>query len=218
MKQFRFILTMVLAIGFLPVAAQEEEDHLWPETGILEAFDFSFEYHSKIRKLLFDGLSDSPEIQLAIIPSFTPEEVLNVEFDKKTESYYMNYHICKENIWFHHNWEEIKVQKYRKKINTASAKLLKSLFIEAIYGTRHPASTKYPTRVTVRNDGTNYYFSVENYGKRSGRTWSPGKESKMGRLVAIGQELTELVKNDDEIINFDDSLITKIENLKKELE
>ena len=74
----------------MQVNAQEKDDHLTPIRGVFDISDSSFDYYSKIRTLLFKGLSDSPEISLLINPSFTPESVLNIEVDRETNKYYIN--------------------------------------------------------------------------------------------------------------------------------
>ena len=65
------------------ITTAQNDDHLKPVGGIYDIYDFEFEYYSKVRKVLFNGLTDSPEIRFQVIPSFIPESVLDIEFDRK---------------------------------------------------------------------------------------------------------------------------------------
>ena len=70
---------------------QENDDHLVPVEGMFDIYDYRFDYYSKIRTILFNGLSDSPEIRFLVKPSFTPESMLSIEIDRETGKYYVYY-------------------------------------------------------------------------------------------------------------------------------
>ena len=55
-------------------------DHLEPVVGIFNIDDILFKYYSKVRKVLFDGLSDRPEIRYQVMPSFTLHGILKKIF------------------------------------------------------------------------------------------------------------------------------------------
>lgn len=189
------------------VKAQSINDHLKPVESIYDLYDFQFEYYSTVRKVLFKGLSDSPKIRFQEMPSFTPENVLVIEFNHSQDKYFIVYHIGEKSIWYSKDRENVKVKKYKKEIDKTSVALIESLFKIAI------SQTKSPEKELRGNDGTNYFFSVRNYGMKSGKVWSPRKGSKMYELTAIGNTLKELVKSEQIMIRFDKKFVTKIEEL-----
>ena len=212
MKKFKILITSLLfSIGVNNLNAQV--DHLEPVGGIFDIYDFQFEYYSKVRKVLFNGLDNSPEVRFLVIPSFfVPENVLDIEYDREIGKYYLIHHICEKMLWNNEKWEEVKVDKYKKEITKNSVDIVKSLFEKAI------SKTRYSEVKTIKLDGTTYYFTVSDYGQKSGTVWSPSKGTLMRKLVDVGCEIIELVKNRDELIEFDKKLVEKIEKLKSEIE
>lgn len=204
-------VTLFLASLFANTYAQDNNDHLEPVGGIFDIKDFQFEYYSKIRKVLFKGLEDMPEIRFQVIPSFSPESVLDIELNKKTGKYNIIYHIGKKRIWYNDNWEKIKVHEYKKEIDKKTVESIKSIFALAI------SQTKYPTENASGFDGTNYYFSINEFGLKSGTTWSPPDGSRTKKLVDIGLELVELCQSKIEKIELNSELQKKIADLKNEL-
>jgi hypothetical protein len=194
-----------------PIKAQDKGDHLEPVGSIYDIYDFQFEYYSKVRKVLFKGLTDSPEIRFQVMASFTPENVLDIEFDRNNSQYYIVYHICETMIWDNKKWDKVKVQVYKTEIDKESVELIKSLFDIAI------TQTKFPENETMRLDGAEYYFSINKFGLKSGTVWSPSDETKMRKLVDIGYELIKLAKSKEDLVKIDKDLRKKIENLIEEL-
>jgi len=208
--QIAVILFLLCRVGV--TKAQSDWDHLEPVGGIYDIYDFQFEYYSKVRKVLFNGLTDKPEIRFQVMPSFTPESVLDIQFDRDNKKYYLVYHICEQMIWHSDkNWENVKVNKFKTEIGKESVDLIKFLFDIAI------AQVKFPKEEIMGLDGTNYYFSVDKYGLKSGTVWSPSKGSKMQRLVDIGNKLIELAKSKKEIVEIDEKFQQEIKKLISEL-
>lgn len=205
------VVFFILVCSFGLANAQEKGDHLEPVGGIWDLYNFQFEYYSKVRKVLFDGLSDSPEIRFQIMPSFTPENVLDIEFDRDTEKYFIVYHICETMIWYNEKWEKVKVEKYRTEIDKESVETIKVLFDIVI------SQTKFPEEETIGLDGADYYFSINKFGLKSGTVWSPSEGTKMRRLIQIGFSLIELAKSNKSIAGLDDKLKLEIESLTNEL-
>jgi len=205
-KIYQFIVLILLCIAGI-AKAQKSEDHLLPVGGIYDIFDFEFEYYSRVRKVLFEGLTDTPEIRFQIMPSFTPESVLIIDDDS------IIYHICRQVIWRNENWKNVKVNKFKVEIDRKSVELIKSLFETAI------SQVRFPYEYEKGLDGENYYFSIFElgYGTKSGTVWSPDKGSKMEKLVDIGNQLIELVKSGKEKVKIDNELQKEIETLIKEL-
>lgn len=183
------------------------QNNLEPVQSIYDIYDFQFKYYSMVRKILFKGLSDSPEVRYQVMPSFTPENVLVIEYDDEKKKYYLKYHICKESIWYSDDRKNVKVDTYKKEIDKTSVDLIKSLFQTAVL------RTKFPEKIMEGMDGTNYYFSVNHYGMKSGTIWSPSEYSNTGKLVSIGNTLKELVKSKASIVKFDKKFTAQIEKL-----
>jgi len=187
---------------------QNRNDHLEPVDGIFSINNYQFEYYSKVRKILFDGLTERPEIRFQVMASFTPEAVLDVEFARRNKKYYMIYHICEEMIWNNEQWENTKVEKFKTEIDKESVDFIKSLFDTAIM------QVKFPEKEMIGFDGTRYYFSVN---KKAGTVWSPSAGTKMNKLVNMGYKLIELTKSEKEIVKIDEELQKEMEELIDEL-
>ena len=207
----RIIITLIFLSFIEPIKAQEKRDHLEPVGGIYDIYDFEFEYYSKVRKVLFNGLTDTPEIRFQVMPSFTPENVLDIEFDRDDTKYYIVYHICDKMIWYNKEWDKVKVEKYKTEIDKVSVELIKSLFDKAI------AQTKFSEDETKGFDGANYYFSINKFGLKSGTVWSPSDGTRMRKLVDIGYGLIKLAKSKEELVTIDNDLRKKIENLIRQI-
>lgn len=210
MKITKLLVLFILSIiGSNKAIAQT--DHLEPVNSIFNISDFQFEYYSNVRNVLFNGLTGRPKVRFLIMPSFTPENVLDIEHDEKNGKYYLVYHICERMVWGNKNLKGIKVNKYKKEISVVSVRLIMNLFETAIQ------EVEYPKEKNRGLDGENYYFSINNYGLKTGKIWTPSENSKMGRLVKIGYELIDLTKNGNEPCGFNDKLKTEISNLTTEL-
>ena len=220
-KIYQFAVILVLFCNNGTLEAQKTSSHLLPVKGIFGIYDYQFEYYSKVRKVLFNGLTDKPEIRFQVMPSFTPESVLDIERDGG--KCYLIYHICDKMIWNNTSWEEVEVIKFKSEIDSESVRLIKSLFEIATAQVRYPERIINPDgleAITVRVDGENYYFSTyinDGHGVRAGTVWSPKKGSKMEKLVMIGNKLIELAKSEKERVTFDTELKKSIENLIEEL-
>ena len=219
---FKKTVILFALLGYCWITkAQVNSDYLEPARGTFEVSDSSLEYYSIVRKLLFDGLSDNPEIRFLEMPSFTPESVLDIEFDRAKSEYFMSYRISEQNIWYAPNRKEVKVEKFRIEIEKKSVELLKTLFYIATSQVKYPPPIiNEDGSLTVARsfDGTSYYFTTNQYYKiRTGMTHSPSKGSKMHKLVNVGYKLVELAKSDKGFVGFDDAFQREIKELIKEL-
>ena len=214
MKKANKLILLFLIIFSGICNAQRNGDHLEPANSIFDIYDFRFEYYSKVRKVLFDGLSDRPEIRFLTIPSFITERVLQVDYDENNDKYYITYHICENSIWYNQyekKPKQITVKKHKKEIEKQSVELIKSLYKEAIF------QTKFQKKDWVGLDGANYYFYTEG---NTGTIWSPSDNTKMAQLVEISNELIRKTteNNNDTIIVFDNDFQEKIKNLIAQLQ
>lgn len=206
-KYFKFSLTLL----FIGNITNAQSDHLSPLNDIFAIYKYQFEYYSKVRTILFNGLSDRPEIRFLIMPSFTPENVLDIEFDRKNNKYFIVHNICEKMIWSNENWNQSKVLTYKKGISKESVDLIKALFKIAI------SKTRYSDDGLLGVDGENYQFSINDYGIKTGHVWSPGKGSYMYRLVDIGLQLIELTKYNENPVRLSDKLIKEITDLSNDI-
>jgi hypothetical protein len=164
------------------------DEHLEPVSVIFDIFDYQFEYYSKVRQVLFNGLTDYPEIRFLVMPSFTPENVLDIEFNRDNNKYYLKYHICDKNIWYNTTFDKVNVNKFSTEIDKESVEKIKSLFSIAIAQVRFSPAVDLDedVEIIIRTDGIRYYFTNQHYGLKTGTTHSPDKGTKMKKLVDIG--------------------------------
>ncbi len=209
MKLFVIIILVFSSFSIEEINAQT--DHLEPVNGLFDIYDYRFEYYSKVRKVLFNELSDSPEIRFLVMASFSPESVLSIEKDQEDDKYYIIYHRCNEMIWYNDNWDKIEVTKIKKEIAADNVEIIVKLFKKAIM------TVKYPDDELFGTDGTNYYFTVNDFGQKTGTIWSPNEDSRMGRLVEVGMDLIRLAKTRKNNIQINEKMIKKIKQLTKEI-
>ncbi|WP_299251832.1 hypothetical protein [uncultured Lacinutrix sp.] len=195
-KKTKYLLLIFLSVFFSTNAQNENEEiilnraeHLFPLDGILNSYDFQFEYYSDLRKSLLKGLSDSPKIQYLSTPSFSTEYVLHINDSIAT------YRKAINNIWYSKNTDSTNIEKYKSPINKESIELLQNLYRKAIKKTKYQIiEPENSNNLISGNDGTTYLFSVYNFGIKSGKTWSPKEGTKLFDLVQINEEIIEKIK------------------------
>ena len=88
-SMYKFLILLFLLCNVEHNYGQDSEDHLQPVGSIYDIYNYEFEYYSKVRKVLFKELTDSPSMRFQVMASFTPEHVLDIDFDKDNSKYYM---------------------------------------------------------------------------------------------------------------------------------
>jgi hypothetical protein len=207
------ILILIFGILFIIPTVNAQNENLEPVESIFDEYDFRFEYYSLVRKILMNGMSDTPELRFLIIPSFSVEEVVAIE--ERKGKYYIVHHKMKKSIWYtEKNKEKIGVEKKEIEISKTDKDLYYELFKTAVN------NRKYPEKERLGFDGTNYYFSVSDKGLKTGTTWSPSKKSKIRRLTEIGQSLIKIAQStkENEVAKLEPELIERIKNLTIQLE
>ncbi len=179
MKQ-KFIL---LLFSIISINAFSQDDHLEPVSGYFDLYEYKYQYYSNIKSILFKDLYDSPEIRYFVRPSFTPEYVLQIEYNREKKIYYIVFHKAQKSIWYTKKKKSIKVKKTRKKISKKDVELIKKLYINAI------KKTKYGQKDISYFDGITYTFTVANKGLKSGETHSPKQNTKMYELIQINEKI-----------------------------
>ena len=191
---------------------QSQNDHLEPTHSILDEGKLLGDYYTLIKKILMNEMSDYPKIRFLIIPSFSTEEVLAIE--EKNNKYFIVHHKAENSIWYTKSKkEDINILKKNIEISKEDMELILELFRSAV------RNAKFPNENTIGFDGTTYYFTVEDFGLKTGKTWSPNTGSKMNKLVEIGNSLIELTKSSEnkKSIELQTELIHKIKTLITEL-
>ncbi len=85
-----------------------QSDHLEPTNSIFTILNYEFEYYSQVRNILFKDLDDNPEFRYLVMPSFSPENVLNIGLNHYTKKYFITYHIGNTSIWYSEDKDKIK--------------------------------------------------------------------------------------------------------------
>jgi hypothetical protein len=171
------------------------QDHLEPSDGVFGELEIMSNYYDQVKEILFKDLSYRPMAQLVIIPSFSKEVVWQIYQPQDSDKYYSIFRTGTANIWY--NQYEVKPKKIEAitkevEISKETAELINDLFTAAVYTVKYASEDG-----TIGLDGTTYYFSVFYYGMKSGTTWSPSKDSKMGQLVEICQELINSTEKEE---------------------
>ena len=206
------LVLIIFGILFVFPKVNAQSEHLEPVESIFDEYDFRFEYYSLVRKVLLNGMSDTPELRFLIIPSFSVEEAVAIE--KRNGKYYIVHHKMKKSLWYtRKNKEKIGLEKKEVEISESDVKLYHELFKVAVN------ERKYPDKELIGFDGVNYYFSVEDVRLKTGTTWSPSENSVLDRLVDIGYSLIKLAlqTKNDKIVKTDTELRNKITELTTEL-
>ena len=207
------ILILIFGILFIIPTVNAQNENLEPVESIFDEYDFRFEYYSLVRKILMNGMSDTPELRFLIIPSFSVEEVVAIE--EQNGKYYVVHHKMQSSIWYtEKNKEKIGVDKKKVEISKTDMEMYHKLFKVAIN------NRKYPKEEMLGFDGTNYYFSVADIRLKTGTTWSPSENSKIVLLTEIGQSLIKLAQStkENKLAKLEPELVERVNNLTLELE
>jgi len=177
-----FLFLLISLNGFA------QNDHLEPVDGYFDMYNYRYEYYGNIRSILFNGLSESPEVRYFVLPSFETEYVLQVERGRDTKNQVIVKR-AKQSIWYTKDKSTIEVETWKNSLSQKDVDLIKQLYHNAIM------KTQFVGHNTSGADGTRFYFSVNNLGLNTGQTWSPSGDTKMGKLTQISEKLMEEVKS-----------------------
>ena len=70
---------------------QFAEKRLRPVRGVFDIYDYQLDYYYKVRKILLTGSNEKPIIRFLVLPSFTPENVLEIKIDSDNNKAYLVY-------------------------------------------------------------------------------------------------------------------------------
>ncbi|MEQ9218506.1 MAG: hypothetical protein RLO17_10710 [Cyclobacteriaceae bacterium] len=201
-------LTLLLAFN------TNAQDHLEPTNNLFSYFPYRVDYHLQITNILIDSLKTKPEIQVVILPSFSSEIVWQI-FKTSDGRYISQVRKASKSIW--HNQYEKKPKKIKpliseKELSSDIYKLLKSLYLTSVYTTKYSLPDG-----KMGLDGTNYYFSVFDYGFKSGTIWSPKEGTLMRELVEITNILIQKFDSQESRIELEPEIIERIEDFNQEI-
>ena len=207
---FRMIKKIVFIIfTFQILTCFGQKEHLIPVT-------FNNEnnlniYFSNLNKLFFNELNEIPHARYFTAPSFSNEYAFSIE--KENKKYLIVSITPSESYWRAKNKEKIKFEIQKKEIKKQLYRKIGVLFQILAKQTKNYENEVFKT------DGDTYYFiTSDNKSKiKIGETWSPNKNSNMGELVSICNNLYEIGRNDQISLDEIDSKIDKlIVELKKD--
>ncbi|MEO8516651.1 MAG: hypothetical protein ABI426_07905 [Flavobacterium sp.] len=203
------LITIIFLVIFPPQKINAQKNHLEPFADLFSIYNYQFEYYSIVREKLYKDLSDCPEIRFLTMPSFSPENVLQIDVDKSNQKYYLKFNIAETSLWYSEEKDKVKIKSFKKEIKTELAILVRELFKKAIL------NAHYKTEHESGLDGINYYFMVWDFGIKGGTIWSPDENTDMGELVEIGNMLIEFCKSEQ--VEFDSNLLNKVTSLSQKL-
>ncbi len=195
----RFLFLFFLCITLIPIKSFSQ-DHLEPTNYFLGEYDFYRTYYNQVYEYYFDEFVDNPEIQIIVIPSFSSERLFQItrKSAQNGGGLKAKYLIGENSVWYDvYSTEnpisksEFKFKIYESEITQIDFELLSQLFKTVI------RDTKYQDSNNMGLDGVTYYFTVSDYGLKSGQIWSPDSESRMGKFIEITNLIFEGIKSED---------------------
>ena len=139
----------------------------------------SKKYYDNLFPLLYKGFSQKPYARYTCMPSFTNEYAFSVE--KIENECYIISNSLSESYWYAEKKEFVKVITNKTEISNDLYLKIGELFKLLA------EQTKEYDKDVGGIDGVKYYFTTTNKNGelKVGKTWSPDKNSLLGRLVKI---------------------------------
>jgi hypothetical protein len=195
----------IVALGMFsaPRPIASAQDHLEPDSGFLEAYDFEWEYKGKLRAVLLRDRSAYHPARMMSAPAFEPEWVVTVVRKEEggdprepRRAYFVEYAAAARRIYPEKEFREIKVTKARVELDRDTAEAVHRAWRRMLRGARHPEKIRFGA------DGVRYHFSrfVPLYsggirdpfpGRENGTIWTPTEGATTYQLVEVGEALRE---------------------------
>ena len=195
-----FILTTLICFG--------QKEHLEPARDFYQYEGVLKEYYDNVFLLLYSGFTQKPYARYTSMPAFSNEYAFSVE--EISGKFYIISNMLSENYWYA-GYEN---KRNSVKVNTSKIEINNDLYLKIGELFELLAEQTKRGLQIIGEDGVTYYFtSTDKNGEiRIGETWSPSKNSLLGRLVKICNNLysigdeksisqTEILTEIDKLIN-----------------
>jgi len=188
-----FLLTTFLCFG--------QKEHLEPARDFKQYEGVLKEYYDNVFPLLYRGFSEKPYARYTSMPSFSAEYAFSVE--KIGEKYYIIFNKLSANFWYAGYDKKGNMDNKRRnsvKLNTIKTEINNDLYLKIGELFELLASqTKVYEKEWFGCDGVTYYFTTtdKNGEIQIGETWSPNKDTLLGRLVKICDKLCSIGNEKD---------------------
>lgn len=208
----RFVV-VVLTVQLISGPSASAQDHLEPESGILNAPGSTWDFSKRLRDVLLKNAASYHLARMVCIPSFETEWVVTVVREDgddldDPQTYFVEYVGAESNLSQSKDSDNIKVKKARVALDPDTAEFLNTTWRRMLRRTHYSKQD----RVGLGADGVGYHFSRfvplidrgrgdPHAGHEQGQTWSPEQDSPCGDLVAIGEGLRDfaLAKPEDRL-------------------
>jgi hypothetical protein len=124
----------------------EAQDHLLPESGILQSAAYQRNYARKLRIVLLKHAAEYYTARLVCTPSFEPEWVVTVVRTCDQGNYAPDHPhtysvVCvaaKENLWYAKKFQEVKVRRRRVPLDRDTAETVAEVWRRMLVATHYP--------------------------------------------------------------------------------
>ena len=198
-----FLLTTLICFG--------QKEHLEPAKDFNQYEGILKEYYDNVFPLLYSGFTKKPYARYTSMPSFSSEYAFSVE--EIGGMFYIISNKFSENYWY----AGYESKRNSVKANTTKTEINNDLYLKIgeLFELLAEQTKEIETSV-IGFDGVTYYFATtDKTGKiRIGETWSPNKNSLLGRLVKICDKLYSI---GNEKNSFQPKILQEIEELINDL-
>ncbi len=218
---YLFLLFYILPFTYLtaqdngkwPETQNIEGRHLEPVSSYFDLYNFEIIYYQKIRELLTRVDSNFVlKLRFLIIPSFTPEYVIQLEYNRTTRNYRLLMRQPEKSIWYSRydsiDYQKINIKEQSAIIDSVSANKLIMLYKTAIMDAR------FKEKKYMILDGTSIYFTVVSFSSTmTAKTTSPPVNTPVGELIKLSETLGNMLGKGKTHIHFSKDFNRRIDAL-----
>jgi len=170
--------------------AQATIDYLTPVEGYFSSYPHVHDHYSRVRDVLYPGLSEYPLVHIIGIPSLLSEYVLSIEQQKHNDPhYFLIYKQSKNNLFSTYpkkEGEQVVVDTKQVEIRPELALALADLFTTVVQQVRYPSIAPHD----VFEDTTFIFVTFpQGLDVRAGQTESAAAGPTLAALLAITRRL-----------------------------
>jgi hypothetical protein len=177
----RVYILIFLLISF--VSCYGQNDHLKPAN--FETPEILKEYYASLFPILYSGFNDKPVARYTLIPSFSSEFAFSIEI--KANQFLIISNSLSTSYWGHWYAKD----KSKVKVRHASTKINEELYnaITTLFNIVEKQTQEPKTKIEGLDGETSYFSSTVGDEVKTGESWSPNENSRMGKLVKVCKEL-----------------------------